>query len=268
MTSPSTRSHIRLLAAIVVLIVIAACACSSPNIAQAKSSLLDPGVLESIETQDGITTQKYSDGLTVTTSARQISEDNKDFEMSAEMPDDFGRFRCAPMVDSFIDELIGMVSMQTHEPNSSREQALLRYFSDYYIDMQEPDKAEPLAKSYLEMQIALEVKGEPLAYAQRTLGYAKVDLKKYSEALPLLKAATKFYATSKDLHARWQVLKYLARALTETGQSAEGLKCLNASKALASENHFVEPAAKTDYAPPTNPQRGITPTGGSMTVTR
>ena len=248
-------------------LITAACGCGAPNVALAKSSNLDPGVLESVETHDGTTTQKYSDGLIVKISAHRISVDDNNFGMFSEMPDNFRRYRREPMVDSFIRDLIDMECMRAREPNSSREQALLRYFSDYYLEMQEPNKAEPLAERYLQTQIAMDVKGEPLAHAQRTLGAAKVGLGKYNEAAPLLRVAAKFYETSDDRLTRWQVLKDLARALAETGQTEEGLKCLKESKELETENQFIEPTSKPpDYEPPAELSRGITPTGAGVTV--
>jgi hypothetical protein len=112
----------------------------------------------------------------------------------------------------------------------------------------------------------LEVKGEPLAYAQRTLGVAKVGVKKYKEAVPLLMSAEIFYKTSNDQRAYWQVLKYLAEALSETGQAEKGLECLQASKALASKNNFVESEAKLDETPAREVHAGIRPTGAVIRV--
>jgi hypothetical protein len=234
---------------------------SNCDVALARASLMDPGVLESVETKDGVTTQKYSDGLIVEISDQRISENDERFGMSADMPDDYGRKSHAPNVDGFISQLINLAGIHGHMPNSSREQALLRHFSGYYLKMNEPDKAEPLAELYLQSQTVLEVKGEPLAYAQRTLGAAKVCVKKYKEAVPLLVAAEKFYKTSDDQRAYWQVLKDLGAALSETGQVEEGFKRLEASKALAAKNAFVESGAKLDETPAREEHAGIRPTG-------
>src|ERR1700733_1674508 len=162
------------------------------------------------------------------------------------MQDDYGRKALNGNVDDFISQLIDLAGMHGHMPNSSREQALLRHFSGYYLKMKEPDKAEPLAEFYLQSQTVLEVKGEPLAYAQRTLGAAKVGVKKYKEAVPLLVSAEKFYKTSDDQRTYWQVLKDLGVALSETGQAKEGFERLEASRALAAKNDFVESGAKLD----------------------
>ena len=239
---------------------------SNADVALAKASLMDPGVLESVENKDGASTQKYSDGLIVEISDHQISEKDEHFSMSAEMPDAYGRKSHDGNVDDFISQLIDLAGMHGGVPNSSREQALLRHFSGYYLKMKEPDKAERLAELYLQSQKVLEVKGEPLAYAERTLGAAKVGVKKYKEAVPLLVSAENFYKTSDDQRAYWQVLKDLSLALSETGQAKEGFDRLEASKALAAKNGFVELGAKLDETPTREQHEGIRPTGAIIRV--
>jgi hypothetical protein len=239
---------------------------SNAAVTLAKTSLMDPGVLESVETKAGVTTQTYSDGLVVETSDNQISEKDEHSEMSATMPHDYGRVSHNGYVDDLINQLIDLAYMHGHMPNSSREQALLRHFSGYYLKMKEPDKAEPLAQRYLEMQTVLAVKGEPLAYARLNLGSAMVGVKKYKEAVPLLMSAAKFYEANDDRRAYWQVLRELGLALSQTGQTEEGLKCVEASKTLAAKYHFVESEVKPDETPSREEYAGIRPTGASIGV--
>lgn len=239
---------------------------SNGDVALARASLMDPGVLESVETKYGLTTQKYSDGLIVEITDQRISEKDEHFGMSADMPDGYGRKSHDRNVDGFISQLIGLAAIHGHMPNSSREQALMRHFSAYYLKMKEPDKAEPLAELYLQTQTVLEVKGEPLAYAQRTLGAAKVGVKKYKEAVPLLVSAAKFYKTSDDLRAYWQVLKDLGVALSETGHAEEGFERLKDANALASRNGFVESGATVDETPARQEHAGLIPTGAVIRV--
>jgi tetratricopeptide (TPR) repeat protein len=227
---------------------------------------MDPGILESTETSNGKTIQRYSDGLIVEISEREISERDEHFEMSAIMPDDYGHVRNAPLVDDLINNLMSLASVHGHMPNSSREQALLRHFSDYYLNMNEPQKAEPLAEAYLKEQMVLGVQGAPLAYAQRTLGAAKVGLRNHKDAVPLLKSAAKYYKDSDDRKAYWQVLKNLGLALSETGQAEEASKCQAASNALAAKYHFSEVQSKPQEFSAKKTSPGIRPTGASITV--
>ncbi len=246
--------------------ILAATLSSSGYAALARASLMDPGVLESVDTKDGVTTQKYSDGLIVEISDKRISEKNEQFGMSADVPENYGRKSHDPNVDDFISQLINLAAMHGHMPNSSREQALLRHFTGYYLKMKEPNKAEALAELYLNSQMVLDVKGEPLAYAQGTLGMAKVGLKKYKEAVPLLVSAEKFYKTSDDQRGYWQVLKHLGVALSQTGHTEEGIERLDASRALAAKHHFVESEVILDETPAREEHAGIRPTGASIRV--
>jgi tetratricopeptide (TPR) repeat protein len=211
--------------------------------ADGKSSSLDPGTLVSVETKDGETIEKYSDGLIVHISKNgDFSEDSTESPatMEVNLPSDYGHAKDNMMVDDFIEETIDLSWMHGGwDENSSSFQSRLRQFSSYYLSMGEPAKAVPLAEQYLQIQKVLKVGGEPLAFAEKNLGEAKLAMNKLDEAIPLLEESLRYYESSKNVALFCVTSNVLASALTKSGRPDEALKILYACQKTASQSKLT-----------------------------
>jgi hypothetical protein len=208
--------------------------------ADSKSSSLDPGTLVSVETKNGETIEKYSDGWIVHISKNgDFSEDSTESPatMAASFPSGYGEKKDNSEIDDFISEIIGLSWMHGgSDENSSCLQSRLRQFSSYYLNMGEPAKALPLAEQYLQIQEVLKVGGEPLAFAQKNLGEAKLAVSKSDEAVLLLQESSRYYHSSKNIPLYCATSNVLASALIKSGRPDEALKILYACQKVAAEN--------------------------------
>lgn len=199
-------------------------------------SLVEPGTLLSVETKDGKTVERYSDGLIVELSPNGERDERREQDqqsMHSCMPSGYGVMPPSEDVDSFIDSLIGLAGI--YGPNNSQLQSRLREYSVYFLRMKEPSKAEPLAEEYLHIQKVLHTKN-PLAFAQRNLGEVKSELGKYQEAAPLFEAAASFYKGAQDQMSYCNALNGWGLALIKSGRAQEAIKPLDDCIKVASEH--------------------------------
>jgi tetratricopeptide (TPR) repeat protein len=215
-----------------------------------KSSLLDPGTLQSVQIKSGTTIEKYSDGLTVEIGKDGCIKDESSidhYEMTATPPEAYGQEKDNGMVDNFISQMLDFAWMHDGQvPNGSRQQSRLRQFSEYYLNMREPQKAEPLARRYLQTQKVLKVTGEPLAFAMQLLGRAELSLNDFKQAVPLLEDASAFYKQDPDQFRYCELLIDLSKALLQTGKVDEALQRLDTCRKLIQDHSFNSLTAKAN----------------------
>jgi len=226
--------------------------------ALSKASLLDAGTLVSVEKKNGTAIEKYSDGLTVQIGADDSIRDDcpKDqYTMEARV---IGESAPEQVIDDNISMLLDFAWMHGHRnPNDSRVQSRLRQFSTYYLKKKEPEKAKPLAARYLHIQKVLQVKGEPLAFAQRNLADADLALGEFNEAIPLLSEAMEYYEHEGDKLIYCNILSDLGDALLKVNRPQEALSNLEICRKTITENRFESLQSKVDA----NYQRALKATG-------
>ena len=205
--------------------------------AWSKASLMDPGTLISVEKKDGKTIEKYSDGLTSEIFQNESIKESKPAD-DYTMEDTIYFERMRPEIrDDDILMAIELAFMHGQRDwNDSRVQARLRQYSSFYLKINEPEKAEPLAKLYLHSQLVLQVPGEALAFAQRNLGEVETALGKYEKAIPLLDAAAAYYKNEPDHLEYCKILTDLGYALSKTNHLKEGRTCLGEARNIAAHN--------------------------------
>jgi tetratricopeptide (TPR) repeat protein len=208
--------------------------------AQALDSLIEPGTLLSVETKNGKTIEKYSDGLIAEIDHdgnRKETRTKDNFSMEGLVPDAYKKDQRDEAVEGFISTLIDIADLRG--PNTSQAQSRLRQFSAYYLKMKDPSKAEPLAQKYLHIQQVLRT-AEPLAYAQRNLGEIDIALGKFTEAIPLLQAAAAYYKSSPDRLSYCNALNDCGYALLRAGRPDACRMPLEECLLVAKENSFSE----------------------------
>jgi hypothetical protein len=208
--------------------------CSTPAIAL--DSLIEPGILESVETKDGTTTEKYSDGLIVETKPNGDRSETREAD-GWSMTASSGTDPNFPPTDlegfEIFAELPGAGS-----PNSSQMQSRLREQMVMLLQMKHPEMAEQPAEYYVHIQKILNAPTS-LAFGQLKLGEIKLALGKFSDAEKQFKLAGSFYKGDKDEAACCESLQGLAAALDAQGLTSEAVDVLHECKGLASAHSLL-----------------------------
>ncbi len=124
--------------------------------------------IQRVLTRHGNTIEKYSDGLIVEIDRkgnRRETLKSDHFALEAKVPSDYGE-KSSVAVDEFSKALIGLASV--HGSCSSRLQSRLYQFANYYLSVNEPEKAAPLIHKYFEIKREIHRNGIPLSDAEKT----------------------------------------------------------------------------------------------------
>ncbi len=170
--------------------------------------------------------EKYSDGLTVQTEA--------DGERYAfKIPTKFSAWSAASSAPSAgVSEIYGT--------EGAYLQSSLRHCAQYYLEHNQPQKAEVYAQKYLKVQQDLNAHGLPLALAESMIGQTQLQLNHSSEAIASLESASEFFKNDKHSLTYATILYELGNAYLKSNDLIAAKRQFELCRRIAVNNSYSD----------------------------